>query len=410
MFRIILLCLLWTVCSSSVIFGEMNANAISGYEGGLKEADQHRNFEGVSSKQKLETQVIPLLHTAAKNLLETLNVMKSERGEIAYHDDDSTLVLKDLPLQLKEMSAYVKKIDVLLETAVIKVNHVDSADIIDQLRSFSTEGVGRLELDEAANSIAVTDTPSTVSQILERVRLLDKIVKEIMIDYKILQIVLNDEHPDGIDWEAIISDFQEMHFGGFTGSSGLGEKSHLSLGTVSGDDYSVLLEALDTVGAVYTVSDQSLRTDHEKSTSLTVLSSALHDAYRANENQNDTAGQGRSGEGPVDVAPSEAVRFDLIPRIEDDNGLSIDIEPVLVQMPSKRAQRASSKPATISIISGETVVIGSLFEDVVIESSWRVPVLGSIPLLGVVFRNQAEEQRKTETILFLTVQSVEKKS
>ena len=37
----------------------------------------------------------------------------------------------------------------------------------------------------------------------------------VMVETKTLQIILNDEHRDGIDWEAIVSDYQSLPFAGF---------------------------------------------------------------------------------------------------------------------------------------------------------------------------------------------------
>ena len=40
------------------------------------------------------------------------------------------------------------------------------------------------------------------------------------------------------------------------------------------------------------------------------------------------------------------------------------------------------------------------------ESAWKIPLLGDLPLLGFVFRNRGEELRKMEVITFLTFKIV----
>src|SRR3989338_7918356 len=42
-----------------------------------------------------QTKVIPLLHAEASTILDSLNEMKSEEGQVTYNESDRTLILKD---------------------------------------------------------------------------------------------------------------------------------------------------------------------------------------------------------------------------------------------------------------------------------------------------------------------------
>jgi len=50
----------------------------------------------------------------------------------------------------------------------------------------------------------------------------------------------------------------------------------------------------------------------------------------------------------------------------------------------------------------QTVVIGGLIDDSTTNSENKVPVLGDVPLLGWLFRKQADETTKTNLYVFLT--------
>jgi general secretion pathway protein D len=52
--------------------------------------------------------------------------------------------------------------------------------------------------------------------------------------------------------------------------------------------------------------------------------------------------------------------------------------------------------------NGQTVIIGGLMEDRRLESISKIPVLGDLPLLGVLFRRKITGNEKTELIIFLT--------
>ena len=59
-----------------------------------------------------------------------------------------------------------------------------------------------------------------------------------------------------------------------------------------------------------------------------------------------------------------------------------------------------------TIRSGQTIAIGGLVNERTNTDVSRVPVLGSLPLLGKVFSYESEEVDKTETIIFLTVKVI----
>lgn len=60
--------------------------------------------------------------------------------------------------------------------------------------------------------------------------------------------------------------------------------------------------------------------------------------------------------------------------------------------------------------NGQTVVIGGLMQDQKTESVRKVPLLGDIPLLGLLFQRRITENEKTELLIFLTPQIVERPS
>ena len=53
------------------------------------------------------------------------------------------------------------------------------------------------------------------------------------LDINVVQIVLNDEHRDGVDWEAIVSDFHVLPLKKEDNSFWMDKRYRLSAGTVS---------------------------------------------------------------------------------------------------------------------------------------------------------------------------------
>ena len=56
----------------------------------------------------------------------------------------------------------------------------------------------------------------------------------------------------------------------------------------------------------------------------------------------------------------------------------------------------------VSVLDGETVVIGGLLKTQRILTKSKVWLLGSIPLIGRLFQHERYEDNKTELMIFIT--------
>lgn len=61
----------------------------------------------------------------------------------------------------------------------------------------------------------------------------------------------------------------------------------------------------------------------------------------------------------------------------------------------------------VAVERGQTVVVGGLVQDSLVETERKVPLLGDIPVLGWLFRRTVRNKAKTELLVFLTPQVVE---
>ena len=56
----------------------------------------------------------------------------------------------------------------------------------------------------------------------------------------------------------------------------------------------------------------------------------------------------------------------------------------------------------VLVDNGGTVMIGGIYETTEQEDEYKVPVLGDIPLLGVLFKNQRRSSSRQELLVFIT--------
>lgn len=98
----------------------------------------------------------------------------------------------------------------------------------------------------------------------------------------------------------------------------------------------------------------------------------------------------------------------VTPHINDAGEIRMEIEEEISEAQAPQGTLGvvpiSQRVAKTQVVvrDQQTVVIGGLMRDRVTTSEDKIPILGDIPLLGVLFRRQSSTTEKTNLILFLT--------
>jgi general secretion pathway protein D len=100
------------------------------------------------------------------------------------------------------------------------------------------------------------------------------------------------------------------------------------------------------------------------------------------------------------IIPGGQVSMELNPSIE----AVIDPGPDASQFAPTIAKREVK--TTVSVEDGRTIVIAGLTREDAQKRERRVPILGSIPLLGWLFRSTSESTQRTDLLIFVTPQVV----
>lgn len=96
------------------------------------------------------------------------------------------------------------------------------------------------------------------------------------------------------------------------------------------------------------------------------------------------------------------------PRVNADGMVTLKVNPVVSSItafvgPEQLPQTASREAnSTIRVRDGETVAIGGLIQDQDRQTFSKVPILGDLPLVGQLFRNNTHDRKRTDVTIFLT--------
>ena len=98
------------------------------------------------------------------------------------------------------------------------------------------------------------------------------------------------------------------------------------------------------------------------------------------------------------INPEGLVIMDVAPQISSITDQTVPISST-VSAPVFDLRSASSR---VGIKDGETIVVGGMMQDQKTQTVNKIPILGDIPGLGVLFQRNQTTKTKTELLIFLT--------
>jgi type II secretory pathway component GspD/PulD (secretin) len=104
------------------------------------------------------------------------------------------------------------------------------------------------------------------------------------------------------------------------------------------------------------------------------------------------------------------VKLKITPQLGEAGWIRTLVQPEVSSVSEWRLTAAGEFPvistrnaaATVSVRDGEAIAIGGLISDSRRENVTRVPVLGFLPLLGLLFQNRSAEEERTEIVFLIT--------
>ena len=117
---------------------------------------------------------------------------------------------------------------------------------------------------------------------------------------------------------------------------------------------------------------------------------------------------GLSGMGGTSPRQDVGTKITLTPHINEADEIRLEINE---EISERGAVEGTAQVLSITkrnaktqvvVRDQQTVVIGGLMRDTINTSETKVPILGDIPLIGVLFRSTTRETKKTNLLLFLT--------
>ncbi|UJM85788.1 type IV pilus secretin PilQ [Rhodanobacter denitrificans] len=358
-------------------------------------------------------------------------VWVAPQAELAKYEQD----LADAKLKAQDTAELI--------TDYVPISYGKASDIAKLLTSGSMQGGGgssggntqrgflsprgSVSFDERTNTLLLNDTPEKIRQLRELIAVLDKPVQQVLIESRI--VVASDDFTRelgakfGVNGRINNTEFQNAAAATPALTAGLGGGNVTSGGlnvnlpvtpaagsfglAILGANYAIDLElsAAQTEGRGEVISSPRVITANQQEA---VIRQGQEIGYVTFQN---SAGSG-AGSGTATVQFKDAVlELKVTPTITADNRVYLMINVKKDALAGYVDAPGSGKIPTIDtreintsvlVDNGQTVVLGGIYEINKANTMTKVPGLGDIPGVGVLFRKTSRTNTKAELLIFVT--------
>jgi type IV pilus assembly protein PilQ len=320
----------------------------------------------------------------------------------------------------------IKKSKLTDEPLIVKnfsINYANITELETKLKDFistgdaTVKGRGRVTSDLRTNTMIVTETAAKLKQVEALIRALDTQPQQVVIEARIIEASEAFTKSLGTNWGLN----RGVAFGNARSSTSIGNPwadpspilmspagGYTSPQSQSGSTAASLwLGKLGILGDL----DVQLRLD-ETEDRIKILSSprvSVLTNTQASINQSFQIAQGTLTK--TDAAGNTftetqyanlGVKLNVTPQISNLGTVRMLIDVTRTGLQGDATTNSRDMKTEVIVKSGDTSVIGGVFQSDVISSKNGVPGLKDIPILGTLFRGSNEKRQKTELMVFVT--------
>jgi len=310
-----------------------------------------------------------------------------------------------------------------LVSKIYRITYADTTEVEKALQKFLSKR-GSLSSNPGTSNVIVTDTESKIKAIDTFMDEVDRITPQILVEARIYDITSKDQLDLGIQWEAGRNTTYSTGITGI-GTNPTGSDNPFITGSLkspttkstgnsvlrfglfnSNIDVDVLLKANQNITNAKLLANPRILVLDNRSALIKIISEIPY------QELTETSAGGSMGSTSfkevgieLEVVPhvtrDEMVRLQLKPkfsvRTEDVQAVGTGSNPYNVPVIDKR-----EADTTLLIKNGQTVVLGGLRKKDTSKLTNKIPLLGDLPLVGMLFRSEGESTINSELVVFVT--------
>ena len=363
-----------------------------------------------------------------------------QKINLVANERNNTLVVRGKSRPVAEIVKIIAKLDQPATSAgstrVFYLSYGDAPDIAEIISSMFSgapeEGAQdtTIQADESLNAIVVRAERSTIADIEEIIRKLDVRRAQVLIEGAIVEVSMTDTRDLGVDFAVVdqggstvplvtspLTGAIQSLIAGATDEDG---SVDLLQGVFSLTDPTLGAAKIDMDGVTFAATIQALQTNSNanllSTPSLITLDNQEAKIVVGNEVPFRTGSFSTTGDGsqnPFTTIQREDVGLQLTvtPHVHDGETIRLEVSQeitnIVPEAPIGNAgfsDVVTSKRTIETVVladDGQTIILGGLIQDDVTLNNAQVPLLGSIPGIGWLFRSESKSNVRRNLLIFL---------
>jgi len=318
-------------------------------------------------------------------LLESRGLEKIAQGEVWYVAPREELIKREQQ-KVKWQNLAYQASD--LQIMTWQIRYAKAEDIARMLQNGKASFLsprGQVRVDARSNVLCVQDIAARMIVIKQLIAKLDKPIQQVRIEARLASVDSDTERELGVDFSVQARGATTVTPGRYSFAV-----AHLPDGSL----LDIKLAALENSGRANIISSPSLYTANQQPATI--------------EAGEELPYQEVSESGGTAVAFKKAVlALKVTPQILPGGYVLLQLH-INQDRPSSRLVLGVPTIATHQILtsvlvkSGQTAVLGGIYEDQDENAVRRIPLIGNVPIIGELFTMRAARQTKRELLIFVT--------
>jgi type II secretory pathway component GspD/PulD (secretin) len=349
--------------------------------------------------------------TDAQTAAKILETVRSDIGKVTVHASTGTIVMIDTPEAMRRMEAALAEIDREVQSDVMHLDHAQAQKVKDAITPLLEKGAAVALADERSGTLVVTGPSERRAQVRSIVEAFDADRKQVEIKSAIVQVTVSDGNRRGVDWEKVFKGVDNMKLESTFSPDLASGRGQVSVGSLSADDYTAVLQLLATQGEVKTDTNPRLVVLDREEAKLHV---GVREPIITARNDTDLSSEAVVKSDKIDYV-DVGVNLFVAPSIASDGYVTMKIKPEINRVADTVTTSAGSiipkvetslLETTVKVKSGCTLMVSGLVKKTEERDGQGLPLLHNVPVVGWLFGHQEETKTSTEFVVFLTPQIV----
>ncbi len=378
--------------------------------------------DSVSGKLTLRLKNVPW-DQALDIILRTKGLDKRSSGNVVMVAPAAEIAAQEAA----EREAAQKAIELEpLRTEFVQVNYAKATEVASILKS-ETGGLlserGNVTIDDRTNTILVNDTADVLGKVRALVTRLDVPVRQVLIESRIVIATDDFNREMGVRFGVTRNTTAGDGEGGVITGSSTAAQTLIAGGTPGVDRFNVNLPAVNQAGTLglafaklpfgtlleLELSAMQAEGRGEVISSPRVITANQREAYIEQGVEIPFLEAASSGAASISFRKA-VLGLRVKPQITPDERIIMDLTVnkdtvgEIFGTGDSRVPSIDTREVNTQVLvaNGETVVLGGIYEQTIIQQRDQVPFFGDLPLLGKLFQYNSSEDDKTELLVFVT--------